>query len=413
MKKIHQVGLSLVVSTLLVCSSTAVAGDGNGEKYAGKSSNAKNVIFMVPDGLGVSNVTAARIFQNGPDGARLTLETLEVIGYQSTHSENSTVTDSAAAASAWAAGEKFANGEISCHAYNGVDCNNAPATLLEIARDMGKMTGLVATSQINHATPAAFGAHTHSRRCGAEIARQYVMETSVDIILGGGMYYTSSICDNYTDSYAWIDDADNGRPEFIEAALARGYSYADTETELNSAVNEGALKVLGMFDPEDDGKTVEMFRVDGTPYPSEEPTLAEMTSAALDLLEEGENGFFLVVEGSQIDWEDHDNSIEGQIAETLGFNEAVEQVLAWINVNESRKNHTLVIIAPDHDTAGFAITGPYGALSEQGEIVGDGWVSGDHTATDVVIWSEGPGCQYLGKALDNTDLFHIIKDVMK
>lgn len=416
MKKMYQVGLSIMVCGIITCSTTAFAENGNGKKFVGENTNAKNVIFMVPDGLGISNVTAARIFQNGPDGARLSMENLSVIGYQSTHSEDSTVTDSAAAASAWAAGAKFANGEISCHAAIDENCENsdaAPMTLLEIAENMGKATGLVATSQINHATPAAFGAHTESRRCGAEIARQYVMETEVDVILGGGMYYTSATCDNYAESYAWIDDADNGRPEFIAAATGNGYTFVDTKTGMNTAVGNGTMKLLGMFGPLYDGKTVEYFRVDGTPYPAEEPDLAEMTAAALDILEKDGDGFFLMVEGSQIDWEDHANSVEGQIAETLGFNAAVEEVLAWVNADESRKNHTLIIVAPDHDTAGFAITGPYGTLSGEGDIVVDGWVSGDHTATDVVIWSEGPGCQYLGKALDNTDLFQIIKDVMK
>ena len=156
-----------------------------------------------------------------------------------------------------------------------------------------------------------------------------------------------------------------------------------------------------------------MFRVDGTSYDAEEPTLAEMTFAALDILEEDPDGFLLMVEGSQIDWQDHGNNVKGMIAETLGFNAAVEEVLAWVNADESRKNHTLVIVAPDHDTAGFSITGPYGSLSEPGDIVDDGWVSGNHTANDVVIWSEGPGSQYLGKALDNTDLYHIITNVMK
>jgi alkaline phosphatase len=415
MKKIYQFGLSLLVSSLLVCTSTALAG--NDKKFAGENTNVKNVIFMVPDGMGISNVTAARIFQNGPNGARLTMETLNTIGYQSTHSANSTVTDSAAAASAWAVGDKFFNGEISCHADIDPSCDDlteAPLTILEIAESLGKVTGLVATSQVSHATPAAFGAHTLSRNCGAEITRQYIEETDVDVILGGGIYKTNPECDVYTTSYDWAtSDADKGRPEITASALANGYTVVETKAALEAAVIDGTNKILGMFDPTNSGKTVEYFRVGGPDYPSDEPTLAEMTSAALNILEDNNKGFFLMVEGSQIDWEDHANNVDGQIAEILGFNAAVEEVLNWVNAEESRKNHTLVVIAPDHDTAGFAITGPYGTISQQGDTVLDGWVSGDHTATDVVIWSEGPGCQYLGKALDNTDLFHIIKDIMK
>ena len=184
MKKMYLAGLSLLVSGVFALSTSAIAASENGKKFVGENTNAKNIIFMVPDGMGISNVTAARIFQNGPDGARLTMETLDVIGYQSTHSENSTVTDSAAAGSAWAAGEKFANGEISCHSVDGV-CVENPMTILEIAKTKGKATGLVATSTITHATPAAWAAHTNSRQCQAEIGRQYIEETAVDILLGG------------------------------------------------------------------------------------------------------------------------------------------------------------------------------------------------------------------------------------
>lgn len=416
MKKVYLVGLSVLVSGFIACSSNVLAESGNGKKFAGEKSNAKNVIFMVPDGMGISNVTAARIFQNGPDGARLAMETLDVIGYQSTHAANSTVTDSAAAATAWAVGQKANNGEISCTrdpdpSWDG-DCNSASETILEIANSMGKATGLVATSQISHATPAAFGAHAGNRYCGEEIARQYIENTGIDVILGGGVYYTND-APSRCPWAASLPGTGMGQDGIITSAINNGYTVVETESELNAAVDDKNFKILGLFTGFNSGKTVEYFRVNGTPYPDEEPTLAEMTSAALDILEEDPDGFFLMVEGSQIDWEDHANNVEGQIAETLGFNAAVEEVLNWVNADESRKNHTLIVIAPDHDTAGFAITGPDGILSESGDVVNDGWVSGDHTATDVVIWSKGPGCQYLGVALDNTDLFHILKDVMK
>jgi len=128
---------------------------------------AKNIIFMVADGMGLAHVTAARIFKNGPDGESLYLETLPTIGYQRTHSASDSLTDSAAAASAWASGEKFNNGEISCHDDDQDGrCEPAPdPTILEIAKAKGKATGLVVTSTVTHATPGAFGAHVASRRC--------------------------------------------------------------------------------------------------------------------------------------------------------------------------------------------------------------------------------------------------------
>ncbi|MGD9176116.1 MAG: alkaline phosphatase [Desulfobacterales bacterium] len=382
-------------------------------KHGGE--HAKNIIFMCPDGMGISNVTAARIFKNGPNGDRLALESLKVIGHQSTHAKNSTVTDSAAAATAWAIGQKANNGEISCtrnEEENG-DCTGAPKTILEIAKEMGKATGLVATSQISHATPAAFGAHAGNRYCGEEIARQYIEETGVDVVLGGGVYYTNT-AGSRCPWAASLPGTGLGQDGIIESAVNNGYAVVQTKGQMNALTSE--TKVLGLFKDFSQGKTVEYFRVGGTPYPGDEPTLAEMTEAALDILDNHKRGFFLMVEGSQIDWEDHANNAVGMIAETLGFDAAVEVVRDWLQKGNNAQ-HTLVIIAPDHDTSGYAIKGPYGSLSEAGDLLdvesGNGaYISGDHTGTDVVIWSEGPGSENLGEALDNTDLFHVMMEAL-
>jgi alkaline phosphatase len=395
---------------LLVAMSLVFAQAGpNGNKMPVNKNFAKNIIFMVPDGMGLADVTAARIFKNGPDGAPLAFETLPIIGYQRTHSENSTVTDSAAAASAWACGEKFLNGEICLHDRNGDSAEDldspAPLTILEIAKALGKTTGLVATSDITHATPASFGAHVHNRKCEYEIARQYIYETEVEVLLGGGIAKNRSSC-----GLPHSDDDDV--PDLIDSAPGAGYVVVEDEIGLDTAVASGAEKILGLF--RSGGKSVEMFRVDpGTPYPAGEPTLAEMTKAALDVLEEGPNGFFLMVEGSQIDWENHGNSISGQIAETLAFDEAVTEVLNWVNAHSARQAHTLVVVVPDHETGGFAINGPYGELSIPGDIVADGWTTGGHSATDVLIWSQGPGAELFGRALDNTDLYYLMLDVLR
>ena len=384
----------LTIGCTLVCSS-AIA---KNHKKNGSPGTARNIIFMVPDGQGLSNLTAARIFKNGPNGAPLAQETLDNIGYQRTHSANATVTDSAAAASAWAMGEKFVNGEISCHADEYGNCVSMKPTILEIAAAMGKATGLVATSQISHATPAAFGAHVSNRGQGFEIARQYIETVGVDVVLGGGVYHADA----------------SQRQYIIDAATANGYIYVQDGIGLGNAVSDGAPKVLGMFEQNGigDGKTVEMFRVDGSGYPEDEPTLAEMTAAALDILEKDRDGLFLMVEGSQIDWEDHANNVTGQLAESLGFDEAVEVVLNWVNNKADRKNHTLVIVVADHDTGGFAINGPGDSLSEPGDIVIDGWTSGEHTAVDTIIYSQGPGSDQLNAAVDNTDLYYVMKSVL-
>lgn len=378
-----------------------------------KAPKAKNIIFMVPDGMGLSNTTAARIFSNGPNGPRLDFETLGHIGYQSTHSANSTVTDSAAAASAWASGDKFVNNEISCHADENGNCADQVPTILEIAAMKGKATGLVATSQISHATPAAFGAHTVSRYCGTEIAKQFI-DNKIDVILGGGVYSTRSGrgCEVYDTFNVSNEDR---RQYIIDLATAAGYEFVTDYAGMTAAKSK---KLLGLFEQngEGGGKTPEMFRVDETmTYPDGEPTLAEMTDKALDILEDSRRGFFLMVEGSQIDWEDHGNNMAGQIAETLGFNESVKVVLNWLDERPWRKMNTLVVVVADHDTGGFAINGPYGMLSEAGDLgqIVPGWTSGDHTAVDTIIYSRGPGSRLMDAALDNTDLYYIMKKVMR
>jgi len=276
-----------------------------------------------------------------------------------------------------------------------------PETILEIARKKGKATGLVTTSDITHATPAAFGAHVSVRKSEGEIARQYIEETEVDVLLGGGFANNrGSSPFPREDLVALVDSATN---EY-------GYAYADTLAELEGVINSD--KILGLF--KQGGKTVEMFRVNpASSYPVSEPTLPEMTKAALKVLSRDKDGFFLLVEGSQIDWRNHAHDIKGMIAETLAFEESVKVVVEWLDSEPSRWMHTLLIVVPDHETGGFQINGPYGRLPQAGDVVLAGWTSGGHTAVDTLIWSEGAGSEYLGGPMDNTDLFHVMKQVLK
>lgn len=396
----------ILLVALAVCylPHVVLAGTDNVAKAGNDAKKARNIIFMVPDGMGLADVTAARIFKNGPNGKRLSLEGLEQIGYQRTQSENSTVTDSAAAASAWAAGEKFANGEISFHSKD----KTYNKTILELAAMKGKATGLVVTSTITHATPAAFGSHVHHRKCETEIGRQYIFDTKVDVLLGGGIGVNSPPCS--------FDKTDSANVEaLIQDATGQGYTLVKNEADLKNAVAGGAGKVLGIFtsDYPTRAKTPEYFRVDPSKvYPEGEPTLAELTQAALDILEKDKVGFFLLIEGSQVDWANHGHKIDYQIAEMLGFDAAVSVVLDWLNADKSRAAETLLVIVPDHECGGFAINGPYGSLSRAGDMVQAAWTSDNHTAVDTIIWSQGPGSAQLGKSIDNTDIYEIIKNIM-
>ncbi|MFZ3385202.1 MAG: alkaline phosphatase [Candidatus Methanoperedens sp.] len=357
------------------------------ENYQGNRQEVKNIIFMVPDGMGLADVTAARIYKNGLNGSPLYFETLENIGYQRTYSKDSTITDSAAAGSAWACGQKFNNGEI---CYNADGKPNNPS-ILELAKSEGKATGLVATSTITHATPAVFGSHVKSRSCENEIARQYIQITEPDVILGGGVAKFNST----------KPDKCGTSGDFITEASAKGYFVVYNKSEMDSAVADGNLSLIGLFN--NSGMIPSYLRTPETT----EPKLSEMTGAALEILEKDRDGFFLMVEGSQIDWANHANNLAYQVGDTLAFDEAVKTVLDWINESPERKQHTLLVIVADHETGGFAVNGP-DRLLNSGEFVDAGWTSIEHTGEDTIIWSQGPGSFALGRAVDNTDLYGVM-----
>ncbi len=411
----------LTAAVMMACSSHGSANTGETQP--------KNIIFMVPDGMGLSNVTTSRIYKNGPNGDSLNLEKLPYIGYQRTHSLNNTITDSAAAASTWASGEKFNNGEISCldNDNDGVcdDTRINSRTILEIARGMGMGTGLVATSDITHATPAAFGAHVHNRDCESEIFSQFI-EHGIDVLMGGGVSTNQSSC-----LLRATDDVFNAA--LIEQAQNDGYAYVNNKSELKAVGTPE--KLLGLFH---DGGLTPIYQRSGD---STEPTLADMTHAALNILEQKPNGFFLMVEGSQIDWGNHARNVAYMVREVLDFDDSVKIVWDWINETEERKNNTLLVVVADHETGGVIIDGPHGSLSQKGDtgsplVLPPGTAvtdqdgnpvmapdlsvvfgsnsdnptqSAGHTAVDTIIWSNSPQC---AKAMDNTGLYQIMKDFM-
>jgi len=434
--------LLLALLALLACA-PLLAGCVDDSDASDSRAQARNVILMIPDGMGLSNVTAARTYKFGPGGGRLSFETLPYIGFQSTHSRNSFVTDSAAAASAWANGEKFNNDEISCHDNDDDGACDDPATMrktiLEIARDSGKAAGLVATSDITQATPAAFGAHVHSRLCESEIFEQ-LYTSGIEVLLGGGVSTNRGSCvfEDTIQAYNAALAAD--------ALESHGYAWAGTEDELETV------------DPATTGKLLGLFRTSGGLTPeyrrgaaNTEPTLAEMTSKALAILERDPEGFFLMVEGSQVDWANHARNLPYMLGEVLAFSDAVQVVRDWIAADPSREANTLLIVVADHETGGVSLVGPLGSqasagdsetqaahntgyFTEGGIVAGDPMVDGDgapvllpnfqaaygskyenyasqaeHTAEDTIIWSNNKA---LARALDNTELYGIMKDFL-
>lgn len=296
-------------------------------------SSVENVIFLIGDGMGPTYNTAYRFYKD--DKSTPYMETTafdkHLVGMQQTYpwDPDEDITDSAAAATAMSSGIKTYNNAIAVDVEE-----NEVETVLDQAKADGKATGLVATSQVNHATPASFGAHDVSRNNYNGIADDYFDEMingehKIDVILGGGI------------SYFEREDR-NLAKEFV----ADGYSYVNTRKEL---LNDKNKQILGLFAPVGLNYTIDRTK--------EEPSLAEMTDAALDRLSQDKDGFFLMVEGSQVDWAGHDNDIVSAMGEMADFEAAYKTAIEFAEAD----GNTLVVTTADHSTGGFAmgIAGEY------------------------------------------------------
>ncbi|HHW15427.1 MAG TPA: alkaline phosphatase [Firmicutes bacterium] len=283
---------------------------------------AKNVILLIGDGMGAAERQLATYYA----GQKLEMDRMPMAGLMTTESADSLVTDSAAAATAMATGFKTKNGMIS------VTPDGKPVpTVLERAKERGLATGLVATSTITHATPACFASHVASRASEASIADQY-FEEGVDVLFGGGtdFFLPKAVGGARTDDRNLIEDF-----------KAKGYLVALDAADLKD-INR--LPALGLFSEE--GMQPEIDR-----KATNEPSLAEMTAKAIELLSQDKDGFFLMVEGSQIDWAGHANDPIYNITDTLAFDAAVAVARRFA----LRNPDTLVIVAADHETGGLSL----------------------------------------------------------
>lgn len=324
---------SLSIISLFALSSVAHATDANSTKQ--NAAKKHNVIYMIGDGMGTAYTSAYRYYKASEKALVTGLEqkiesTLfdkYLVGLASTYPADTTlVTDSAAGATALATGFKSFNGAIAMTKQH-----MAPLTLIERAKQQGWNTGMISTSQINHATPASFIAHIDSRRKYNEIADQYVYPIKndkgefvekVDLMLGGGTTYFRR------------DDAD-----VIAKFANKGWSVADSFEAMDS-INE--LPVFGLFAP-----VGLPFAIDsGGPG-----RLKHMTEKALDLFSNQEEGFFLMVEGSQIDWCGHANDIACAMNEMKDFEMAIASAIDFAK----KDGNTTVVITADHSTGGLTL----------------------------------------------------------
>jgi len=323
-----------------------------------------NVILMIGDGMGLTQITAG-LYRNGN---KLNLERFPVVGLHKSYSSSDLVTDSAAGATAFSCGVKTYNGAI------GVDKDAAPVpTILEEAEGKGLATGMVATSAITHATPASFIAHVRSRDQYEDIAADF-MKTEIDLFIGGGRQYFERRKSD--DRNLWQElEAKN----YLVSALAK----------------EDLDKVVLDF-----SKNFAFFTAEGEPVPASAgrdylPLASRLASVFLNQRSKGK-GFFLMIEGSQIDWGGHANDSKYIIDEMIDFDKAIGAVLDFA----AEDGNTLVIVTADHEAGGYAIM-----LGSSMDSIVPGFTTNGHTGTMIPVFAYGPGSELFGGMYENTAIY--------
>ncbi|ASM06287.1 alkaline phosphatase [Serratia marcescens] len=404
----------------------------------------KNVILLIGDGMGDSEITAARNYAEGAGGYFKGIDALPLTGQYTHYSLDKKthkpdyVTDSAASATAWATGVKTYNGAL------GVDVNGKDQpTLLEIAKAAGKATGNVSTAELQDATPAALVSHVTSRKCygpeetsekcaanalengGRGSITEQLLKTRADVTLGGGAKSFNQLA----KSGEWQGKS------LKDQAAAQGYQWVSNADELQAVTLANQQKpLMGLFA---DGNMPVRWLGPKASYhgnldkpavtcennparTAATPTLAAMTEKAIALLKDNPNGFFLQVEGASIDKQDHAANPCGQIGETVDLDEAVQKALAFARAD----GNTLVIVTADHAHSsqivaadakapgltqtlttkdGAPMTLSYGNSEEESQ---------GHTGTQLRVAAYGPHAANVVGLTDQTDLFFTMRDAM-
>lgn len=322
----------------------------------------KNVIFFLGDGYGMVPMTATRIYAAGEDG-ELTIDTFPETAFVKTYSNDAQVTDSAPSMSAYMTGVKMNNDVIAMSSdtraldnagapyVNGANStcpatgNGTPVTtLLELAKTAGRGTGVVTTTRVTHATPAATYAHVCHRDGENTIATQLVPggagyntalgTDGVDVVLGGGWQHFLPQGDALGSSRS---DSRN----LIAEMKAKGYAYVSDPAAL-TAVPASTTKLLGLFN-----KSHLNFDIDRDP--AKEPSLAEMTTKAMDLLANNKKGYFLMVEGGRIDQALHPTLARKALQDAKAFDDAIAAAIAKVKLTDPQLKNTLIVVTADHD----------------------------------------------------------------
>jgi alkaline phosphatase len=333
-----------------------------------------NIIFLVGDGMGLSQVSSAYYFGEGePNFSRFT-----TIGLSKTSSGSHKITDSGAGANAFSTGQKTYNGSIA------VDMDTLPLrTITEELSDKGWSVGLVATSSITHATPAAFYAHVKNRRMEDEIAT-YLLNSKVDFFAGGGQKFFFKRKD---------------RINYFPLLQEKGF-VMDT-TSLNVPITD-YTKRYGY-----------LLAYDGLPpAPERGSFLLDASKKAIDYLSNKQQPFFLMIEGSQIDWAGHNNEADYLVQEVLDFDKVIGYVLDYAQ----KQGNTLVVVTADHETGGFTLsgerkTGPYAKVYDDYNSVKPTFSTGGHSGAMVPVFAYGTQSHLFGGVFENTKIYELFRIV--
>ena len=353
----------------------------------------KNIILLISDGMSLTQVSTYRLLKGGPN-ERIAVDKFPVSGIVLTHSKNAIVTDSASSATAFSTGRKTNNGALGLDEDNKILEN-----FTEIIDRHGYVSSLISTSEITHATPAAYASHVDLRWKTDEISLQ-MMDSNVMTILGGGRHFFL--------------------PEDLGGKRSDGLNLLEQMESSRMVMTE--KKELDSFDHSDLGKVVGLFADEALRDKEKpenhvfEPSSSEMLNFAINRSEKfnenGCKGFFIMLEGSQVDWAGHANDLNYLKREMQDFDEAVELALNYATQNPD----TLVIATADHETGGLLIESSSPTDYTAPEVkfsfnTGIGY--GSHTGVPVPVYAYGPGSENFTGTLDNTDIFYAMLEAVK
>lgn len=362
-KQCVSLALLLALLPFSLAAQTTAAGQ---KKYKGKKP--KNIILMIGDGTGLAQWCAAMATQNS---MLAVFDWATFVGLSLTASANDWITDSAAGATAFSAGKKTNNGMISV-----APDTSKLKTIVEMAEAKGLNTGLVATCALQHATPAAFYAHNVSRKNYVEIGRDF-WSSGIDYAAGGGWVH--------------FDSTDINKNE--KAGLMSPNKYKMCfGLNANVQSKKNAANLLRFYDKNEHPPALQKGR--------SALWLDSTSGEAINFLKhKSKAGFFLMIEGSQIDWGGHDNDSNYVVTETLEFDSVIRNVMKWAKAD----GNTLVIVTADHETGGLSLTHRDTAASTVPRMQ---FSTKEHTGIAVPVFAYGPGAELFSGVYQNTEIFH-------